>query len=805
MYSEEELLYNSKFRTFTEKHTQASMLMGGIGTGCFSIGSRGQLQDWELFNRPSKGLNFPFTFFAIHGEGHNTQFTKVLESRLQPPYAAPQGLLPGTLAGLPRFAHSEMNGRFPFAKIVFEDDTIPVEAGLEAFNPFIPLNSDDSGIPAVLMRYRIHNKSEYPLTISIVGSLYNASGYDGVEMWGNFTNRGNVVNEYRENDLFSGIFFDNDKLDQNDPLYGNLALTGRGGEVSYKTEWNMGQRIDGIHDFWNDFSKDGRLTDQKIATGEAGLLDKFVKIKIGSFALTKILEPDTEGVFEFCISWCYANRIKAWPSVQDIGNKNSNDEIVRNYYAVKHPDAYEAAKYFWDNLGRLERETAMFTDAVFNSTLPAYVIEAATSNLSILKSTTCFRLENKNFFGFEGSLKDIGSCPGNCTHVWYYAQAMAFLFPELEKNMRETDFLRETDEYGKMEFRALSELNGYSWDFVPAVDGQMGTIARLYREWIIGGDDEFLKKLWPKAVLALEYGIKLWDTDEDYVLDGCMHVDYDVEFYGPNPLGNTCYLVALLAAEKMALYLGDQDLAIRYQMIFDKASKRADEIMWNGEYYEQKIDDVDKYKYQHGKGVLADQLMGQYYANILDLGYVMDKKHIKTAAENIFKYNFRENFFDHANMQRVYAINDDKGLLMCTWPHGGRPRFPFYYSEEVWSRTEYPLASILAYENNIFESLTLVKAIQDRYDGIKRNPWNEFECGNHYSGIMGSWSMIIALSGYKVDLPHNKISFEPRINQDHFRCFFSCGTGWGVYTRNVIDGEIEEKIDVLYGSLPKTT
>ena len=797
MYEDKELFSLGEQRIYTERHTQAAMLMGGIGTGCFAVGSRGQLQDFELFNRPSKGLNFPFTFFAVYAETAGRRDVRVLEAELQPPYAAPQGLLPGTVAGLPRFSHSRMEGRFPFASVELLDESFPCSVRLEAFNPFIPLNAEDSGIPAALLRYRVQNTGEEPCAVSVCGSLYNASGYDGVEMWGNFKNRGRPFNVMRAGDGFCGVFFANDATPPQDALYGTLGLTGRAGEVSAKPEWSMGQRVDGIHDFWDDFSSDGRLSAEPARMGTAGQLDAWVKIRIGSLALSRTLEPGEEGVFEFCLSWCFPNRVKAWPAVQGIGSPEPGG-MTRNYYALKHPDAWAAAAYFWANLERLERESRLFSDAVFSSTLPPYVLDAATANLTVLKSTTCFRIENGHFFGFEGSLEDVGSCPGNCTHVWYYAQAMAYLFPELERNMRETDFLRETDEDGVMQFRALRELNGVSWDFIPAVDGQMGTIARLYREWKISGDDDFLRRLWPKAVAALECGIRLWDTDGDFVLDGCMHVDYDVEFYGVNPLGNLCYLAALRSAEEMARYLGDTGHAQRYHDIFSKASARADRLMWNGEYYEQVLEDVDACKYQHGKGVLSDQLMGQYYADLLGLGYLMQPDHIRTAAKNIFRYNFRENFYRHANMQRVYALYDDKGLLMTTWPHGGRPKFPFFYSEEVWSRTEYPLAAVLLYEGFLREGLTLVKAVRDRYDGVKRNPWNEFECGNHYAGIMASWALIPALSGFQVTLSKGEMQFDPKLNRENFRCFFSCGDGWGVYTRTEKDGKAEETVEYLY-------
>ena len=796
---ESDIGYN---KIYTREHTQAAMLLGGVGTGSISIGSRGQLFDYELFNAPSKGLIFPYTFFAIHAENEEHHLTRVLESRLTPPYVAANGLPAQQLGGLPRFRDSEMKVNFPFVNIRFVDESLPFAVELEAFNPFIPLNADDSGIPAALFRYKVKNTSNKPLTISVAGSLYNASGYSGQDNYLNFKNRGNPVNKYREEQGLCGLFMDNDSLNKKDKMYGNLALITPLADVSYKAEWQMGQRVDGAHGFWNDFDDDGRFSNEEAHMGVDSRLDRFIPIKVGSLALTQNIDPGQEASFPFVISWYFPNRQKAWPKDDNICSDDF-EELTLNYYATLFDSAWDAGTYLLSNLNILERDSRNFADAIYRSTMPEYVIDAITANLAILKSTTCFRIENGHMFGFEGCLDEIGSCPGNCTHVWNYAQAMAFIFPELEQSMRRTDFLVETDEDGLMQFRAMRELNGQSWGFIAASDGQMGTIVRLYREWLITGDDDFLRDLWAKAKLALDYAIKTWDTDGDLVLDGMKHVDYDVEFYGIEPLSNILYLAALKAASQMARYLGELNSYDRYLEIYEKASVKADELMWNedGGYYIQLLEDVDEFKYQHGKGCLSDQLLGQFMAYVCGLGPLMNSEHMKQAALSIFRHNYLDDLTYHANMQRVYAVNDDKGLLMTTWPIGGRPKYPFFYSEEVWSRTEYPIAATLIYEGFIDEGLTIVKAIRERYDGIKRNPWNEFECGWHYSGTMGSWGLLIALSGYHVDIPAGKMSFSPKINQDDFRTFWSNGRAWGTYTQKKIGEQVETNLEILYGSL----
>ena len=103
---------------------------------------------------------------------------------------------------------------------------------------------------------------------------------------------------------------------------------------------------------------------------------------------------------------------------------------------------------------------------------------------------------------------------------------------------------------------------------------------------------------------------------------------------------------------------------------------------------------------------------------------------MRKALQSIYRYNFRNNFYDHPNTQRIYALNDEKGLLLCSWPKGGRPTLPFLYSDEVWTGIEFQVAAHMIYEGLVEEGLAIVKGIADRYDGVRRNPWNEVECGH---------------------------------------------------------------------------
>lgn len=266
---------------------------------------------------------------------------------------------------------------------------------------------------------------------------------------------------------------------------------------------------------------------------------------------------------------------------------------------------------------------------------------------------------------------------------------------------------------------------------------------------------------------------------------------------------NSIYFAALKAASEIERYLGNEAKAQEYEDAFKSGSRKMDELLWKDDYYIQKIEDIDKYRYQYGTGCLSDQVFGQLLAHVAGLGYILPEEHIKKAVRSIFNHNFKVSFEKHHNALRAYALNDENGLLNCTWPKGGRPRLPFIYCDEVWTGIEYQVAAHLIYEGYVDEGLTIVKAVRERHDGYRRNPWNEVECGHHYVRSMASWALLAALSGFKCDMTIKTICFNPVINEECFSTFFSTGKAWGIYTqkKNKVSGELEYGIEVLYGSL----
>ena len=793
-------------KTYDQNASAARFLLGGIGTGNISLDQNARLCDFELWNKPNKGFRSPYTFFAVRtATADGDVRVKALESQLAPPFTNSHGANAWDIGGLPRFRNSQMWGSYPFVNFKLTDSYMPIEAQLEAFTPLIPLATDDSSLPVAMLRYKIKNISDKPLTVSVAGSMSNMCDIKGFDIWTKPHYEHKSINRYVEEGGLRGMHFLSGGRTEKDLKYFEMAmLTTETEGVSHIDYWDEAAWWDGIQSFWNEFSASGRLTPGGTLTGKGNTLHNS-EIPMASLCVQKEIAPGQEATFEFILSWYHPNRVLSWgrdaleASVCDSGSCNCGPKrpaMVRNYYAKFGPPL-KTAKYFADNMQRLEGQSRLFANALMGGTLPEYVLEAVSANITVIRSNTCFRVEDGTFFGWEGCFNTQGCCDGNCSHVWNYTQTMAYLFPELERSMRETEFLTETEDDGKMHFRALQYLNDQKHTMPAATDGQLGTVIRLYRDWKLCGSDSFIRKLWPQAKLALEYAFTHWDIDGDGIMEGEQHNTYDIEFYGASSMLNSIFYAALCAGEEIANYLGDTASAQKYCETRQKGSKKLDELTFNGEYYVQNIQDVNEYKYQYGRGCLADQLLGQQLAHACGLGYVLEEKNVKSAVHSIFKHNFKEDFGDFANVQRMYALNDDSGLLLCSWPNGGRPQIPFVYSDEVWTGIEYQVASHLIYEGFVDEGLKIVEAARARHDGVKRSPWNEVECGNHYARSLASYGVLLALTGFNCDAVGKKLTFSPAIKTGDFSAFFCCPAGWGVFHRENGVGRIE----TLYGDL----
>lgn len=653
---------------------QIALPLGGIGTGTVSLGGRGELRDWEIMNVPAKkystvttGNNAPF--FAIYVKPQAGKATTTLLSGPLYPYEYMhyEGR-PVNHHGLPRFAEASFDAAYPFGQVHLADKSLPVEVTVKGFNPFVPCDADASGLPIAVLSYEVKNMTSQPLEVSVCGSLRNFIGKDGSKFrtdWkGDYIPLGakNNRNEYRSLSGLKGIYFTSDSVSKDDTAWGTMALVTQASDgVSYRTSSRPDDWSNSMLSFWDDFSEDGVMNERT----EPVIEDD----PMASLAVKKMIAPNASETYTFFLTWSFPNR-KAWSKT-----------VIGNYYCKEYPDAWLAAEKIIHRIPDLERQTLTFVNALAESSYPEVVKEAALFNLATLRSQTVFRLPSGHLMGWEGVMDRFGSCAGSCTHVWNYEVATPFLFGELAKTMRDVELNYAMKENGLMNFRAALPLSEAAKNSSAAADGQMGCVMKIYREWQLSGNNDFLEKNWTQVKKALSYAWveQGWDGNKDGVMEGSQHNTMDVNYFGPNPQMGFWYMGALRAAEEMAQAMRDKQFARTCRSLFEKGSAWMDTNLFNGEYYEHKITDPETFEFidmndkgvaipefQLGRGCLVDQLVGQYMAHICGLGYLADKQHIKTTMQSVMKYNFVPDFSRHFNNMRSYAMGDEAGLLMAS-------------------------------------------------------------------------------------------------------------------------------------------
>jgi uncharacterized protein (DUF608 family) len=784
-------------KKYDQEHTyKIALPIGGIGTGTVSLGGRGNLQDWEIMGRPAKGFNpssgrETSAFFTLFTDIDGKKDLRLLEGPV--PFYMYEGQT-GAIAsnhGLPRFNNVSFDTAYPFGQVNLSTPQIPIDVRIKAFNPLIPGDVDNSSIPMAIIDFELTNTSNKEVSFSICGTMQNFIGEDGT-----VKKAGNNKNAFRNQDQFSGIFFSSEMEDKTIDQWGEMAMVSASeGDISYRTSWLPIKWGSSILDFWDDLSKDGKLDNRS---------DTITNRPMASLAVSNILPAKGKRTIRFLISWYFPNRT-AWAT-----------EPLKNFYATKYDGAWDVLLKTVPRLSFLEKKTVEFVDAFCSSELPLVIKEAALLNVSTLRTQTCFRLSDGNFFAWEGCNDKAGCCFGSCTHVWNYETAIAFLFGDLAKNQRNIEFGLATNDFGLMSFRVKLPLDKIATWAKVAADGQMGCVMKLYREWQLSGDSEFFKTLYPKAKSALSYAwIKGgWDGDQDGVMEGVQHNTMDVEYYGPNPQMTIWYLGALRAMEEMAIFMKDKEMSLKCRKLFTSGSKWIDENLFNGEYYIQKVivpkkedipaeqlvgmgsKDYGNPDYQLGEGCLVDQLVGQYLAHVCGLGYLVKKENVAKTLQSIMKYNYVDNLSDHFNCFRSYALGNEAALLMASYPKS-RPKDPFPYFTEVMTGFEYTAAIGMLYEGQTEDGLKCITNIRDRYDGQKRSPFDEAECGHHYGRAMASWSAILSETGFH----YSGVSKEIRFGDKPGKYFWSNGYAYGTVEISQKDGDRLLVLNILNGEI----
>jgi uncharacterized protein (DUF608 family) len=753
------------------------MPVGGMGAGQLYLGGDGRLWHWDIFNEVMNS--------GTTGPHYAEPMTPA--SRLEQKFTLQIGRKTYALDS-DGFANVSFRGEYPIGIVEYADPVVPVTVKLEAFSPFVPLQTDDSSLPATIMQFTVHNSSALPVAAMLAGELENAVCINNRTRAGVLRN--SVIREKNRTQLIFSAEnpTDNPAVTESAPGKGNPPL---------KELRDFGTMALALL---------GKAADQASPDATAPFAQKLT----GSLGRKLKLAPGGSTTVTFVIAWHFPNLSLGGTDWNPATDSHVGPLVINagRYYATRFSSAHAVVQYIADNFDRLATQTRLWRDTWYDSTLPFWFLDRTMLNTSILATSTCYRFANGRFYGWEG----VGCCPGTCGHVYHYAHAAARLFPELERDTRErVDFGLALQRDGAIHFRA--EFNNS-----PAVDGQAGTILRALREHQMSADAEFLKRNWPKIRLATQWLIAK-DADNDGLIESSQPNTLDADWFGKVSWLSGLYLAALQGAAAMADEVGDAEFARQCRGILEVGRKNLVEQLFDGEYFINKVDPKKLRTINSGTGCEIDQVFGQSWAMQVGLPRVLPQKETLSALKSLWKYNFSPDAGDYHNKMgsgRWYAMPGEAGLLMCTFPRkdwdflkacgvGNKKRTLGGYFNECMNGFEYQVAGHMIWEGMVMEGLAVARAVHDRYDASKRNPWNEVECGDHYARSMASYGVYLAACGFDYNGPQQHIGFAPKLTPENFKCAFTAAEGWGSFEQRIQTSEFKSQISMKHGRLKVKT
>ena len=784
------------------------MPIGGVGCGQLYISGDGRLWLWDIFqsNYEREGPaeeKWRLDQFTMGGVYPNPR-----SSRNNSIHDVTQGTaIKATIEGESQilalndadFDEVTFRGEYPMAKVTYKKEGLPLTVEMTAFSPYIPLNLKDSAIPAVILRYQVTNTGQKDMEITLGSWLENKVSPTAKTTTGKRHNK--VLKKKGCQTVF--MTADGDKALSAKKGWGNMALSLLGNQG--KTYSNSQLK--------NKNYQETLFQDEIVTNASASFEERLV----GSVSTSLVLVPGSSETIDIIVSWYFPYYNEINPEGEHL-NKVKDITTLNRYYKQHFTDANAVVDYIVSDFDRLIGTTQKWNETWYDSTLPYWFLDRSFISMNCLASQTSHIFDNGRFWGWEG----VDCCQGTCTHVWQYAQGMSRLFPSLERDLRQRVDYNIAYSKGAISYRG-ENLDHYTGE-VFAIDGQLGTIIRVYREHQMSTDDTFLKPLWSKVKASMQFIIDQ-DKDGDGLIEGKQPHTLDAAWYGPMGWISGLYLAGVATCEQMALEMDDIAFAKQCATIVTKGRKSMVDKLFNGEYFIHLNPNNEHINTNIGCHI--DQVLGQSFAHQVNLPGVLSEKETQSALASLWKYNFAPDagqyVVDHTVIKgdRKYVLPGEAGTLMCTWPKGGddtavpgmdeRPadspywEGPGAYFDECMNGFEYQVASHMVWEGMLTEGLTIMKAVHERYGAAKRNPYDEVECSSHYSRSMAAYGVFLAACGYQYHGPKGYLGFAPRINPEDFKSAFTTAESWGTFIQKREVNLQQNILEIAYGKLKLST
>ncbi len=715
---------------YTSKDDVVSGLpLGGIGCGTLQIfpdGTRGiftGLNNWEKplgqlhWFRPGTAGDYRVANpFAVFIDSEGKKVSKFLQT-------AP-------LDKCPVVDEVEFEGNFPQAHLVFKDKDFGLDISLLAFSPFIKGDSKNSALPCAIYIFKVKNTTGKTATVSLLASAINAVGNWNV---GRF-------NKVRRKSGLIGISFYKKNPHPNDgSAHGDISLATKTkiGHITYQGEWSYvrenfrGNIEDRRFDIWRYFSENGELPNETFEKEAQGEGDEWM----AAIAVKFKLKPDEEKEVPFYYTWFMPNHY--------LGH------MYQNWFG----NSWDVAVYIDGRKNVFLERVKEWQSIIETAPLKSWLKDGLINYLSIITSASWWT-KNDKFVMYENPVK--WPLMDSLDVRYYGTMPLVIFFPALEKN---TMFLfkkyqkrdgRIPHDLGKSQIGCPSDgtTAGHPWK-----DLSTKYTLMVYRDYLWTKDLKFLTKIYRSVKKTMEWEFSQ-DRDENGLPDNQgKDQTYDLwDFYGTNSYSSSIFLASLLAAMKMAKIMKDPSFYNKCRHYFEKGRKSFERELWNGSYYIAGNSKGKKYE-----ACTAGQLNGQWYAHLLNLGYILPERHVKKAVRTILDLNGKKSRF---------------GIVNSVYPDG-RIDNSSYHAENIWTGETYAVCALAIYEGFIDEALEIAERTWENFVRNTRNVWAQPDVVFAHDGSLGDgelyvrnmslWSIPFALAGHDKKIKEFLLKLEPNL------------------------------------------
>jgi uncharacterized protein (DUF608 family) len=780
-----------------------------MGAGSIELRKDGQFYHWSIFNNYPLGtgpvLDLPtyprdtwqdsLLFFLIRYqvEGQAPQL-KLLQLNDSLGEAAMDSVA-YYYPWLSAVQQVEYAGRFPFAHLRFTDEAMPFEIELEAFSPFIPHDVKHSSLPGVYFNFSIKHTGSQPVDVLLLGTLRNLVGYETLDKY--------FIGDIQPGKDHVYMDFSAGGMQGDEPSFGHMGLASLSADSSWYCGWEH------RHPYYERLLAEKDLPNVNV-TDNRNKTDPETGKTYGNFSFRtqdqrhfgsigcahRFTAAEQTWQHSFALTWHFPNAYGSinlpkdqQSAVRDMprGYDNQQQRTTNqgHYYAKFFADAQAVAAYLTEHQADLSQRSRQFVADLYASDLPQFLLDQLNSQLNTFATSSTLTQAGK-FAIREGLTAEKSWGPNATIDVSLYGSVpITLLFPTLARDMLRAhrDLQQPSGEINHGLGYDLDYTQNGTWGVYHRVDMPGNYLQLVLRDAFWMNDRAYLEEMWPSLKKAADYLLTERDPDGDGMpdMDGIMCSYDNFPMYGLASYIQSQWLASLAGMVEAAKLLGDKTAEKQYRKLLTRGTKLMDQYLWNGEYYRLYHD----YRGDKGQdeGCLSDQLIGQWLAHQMGLGYLLDQEHVQSALRSVLERCGRETF-----------------LCNCAWPE-----HPDYYpmhetdlwvdqANTPWTGVELGFVSFLLYEGMYDQAMDLLRKVDTRYrkNGLY---WDHQEFGGHYYRSMSAWAILGGLLGLSLRMGVMRVA--PVIPKKQFRVFFAWPQGTGHFVQ---DGQ-RLAIEVRSGSL----